>query len=79
MENRAGLNIHQGPASIAKAELASNAETLEISPPMLDVDPPHEVQPASLSGNLLHPLRIEECKSARALFCQIHRRVRLRN
>jgi hypothetical protein len=43
MENRAELNIHQGPASIAKAELASNAETPEISPPMLDVHAPHEV------------------------------------
>ena len=43
MENRAEPNILQGPASIAKAELASNAETPEISPPMLDVHAPHEV------------------------------------
>jgi hypothetical protein len=43
MENRAELNILQGPASIANAELASNAETPEISPPMLDVHAPHEV------------------------------------
>jgi hypothetical protein len=43
MENRAELNILQGPASIAKAELAPNAETPEISPPMLDVHAPHEV------------------------------------
>jgi hypothetical protein len=43
MENRAELNIHQGPTSVAKAELASNAETPEISQPMLDVHAPHEV------------------------------------
>jgi hypothetical protein len=43
MENRAELNIHQGPASIAKAESASNTQTPEISPPMLDVHAPHEV------------------------------------
>jgi hypothetical protein len=43
MENRAEPNILEGPASIAKTELASNAETPEISPPMLDVHAPHEV------------------------------------
>jgi hypothetical protein len=43
MENRAELNILQEPASVVEAELASNAETPEISPPMLDVHVPHEV------------------------------------
>ena len=43
MENRAELNILQEPASVAEAELASNAQTPEISPPMLDVHAPHEV------------------------------------
>jgi hypothetical protein len=43
MADRAEPNILPGPADIAKAELASNAETPEISPPMLDVHAPHEV------------------------------------
>jgi hypothetical protein len=43
MADRAEPNILPGPADIAKAELASNAETPEISPLMLDVHAPHEV------------------------------------
>ena len=43
MAERAEADISQGPADRAKAEVASDAETLEISPPMLDVHAPHEV------------------------------------
>jgi hypothetical protein len=35
-------NMPKGPANVAQAESASNAETPEVSPPMLDVHPPHE-------------------------------------
>jgi len=42
MEHRAEHDTLQGPASGAKAELTSNAETPETSPPMLDVHAPHE-------------------------------------
>jgi hypothetical protein len=40
MAGRAEADISQGPADSAKA---TNAETREISPPMLDVHAPHEV------------------------------------
>ncbi len=43
MAERAEADISQGPADRAKAEVAPDAETLEISPPMLDVHAPHEV------------------------------------
>jgi hypothetical protein len=43
MAERAEADISQGPADSAKAKMASDAETLEISPPMLDVHAPHEV------------------------------------
>ena len=43
MAERAEEAISQGPADSAKAGVASDAETLEISPPMLDVHAPQEV------------------------------------
>lgn len=43
MADRAEPDIPQGPADSAKTEVASDAETLEISPPMLEVHAPREV------------------------------------
>jgi hypothetical protein len=53
MAERAEADISQGPADSAKAEVASDAETLEISPPMLDVHAPHEVL-HTWKGFLIH-------------------------
>jgi len=41
MAERAEADPSQVPADSAKAEVASDAETLEMSPPMLDVHAPH--------------------------------------
>lgn len=43
MADRAEPDIPRGPADSAKAEMASEAETLKTLPPMLDVHAPHEV------------------------------------
>jgi hypothetical protein len=53
MTERAEADISQGPADSAKAEVASDVETLKISRPMLDVHAPHEVL-HTWKGFLIH-------------------------
>jgi hypothetical protein len=53
MAERAEADISQGPADSAKAEVASDVETLKISRPMLDVHAPHEVL-HTWKGFLIH-------------------------
>jgi hypothetical protein len=53
MAERAEADISQGPADGEKAEVAPNAQTREISPPMLDVHAPHELL-HTWKGFLIH-------------------------